>query len=226
MIKAIAFDNDCVISKYDMLEFVSREIGKAREGKFWEDEYHKGLSSAKNEGEREAVAERALKGKYSVVEGMDLKELKSICARIESTNGAKECLDKLHNKGIKIIVISATLLPIARFFAETHGLPVDEFIASECETNGSLGKVHFVLTPVKKGEKLKEFLDKSNISPEECIAVGDSTSELSMFKMVGKEMSIGFNCRDSLRSYVGHIASHFGDEKRDLSSVLKIVDGF
>jgi phosphoserine phosphatase len=224
MIKAAAFDNDCVISKYDMLEFISKSIGKSKEGQFWEEEYHKGLASAKSDKEREAAAERGLKGKYSVVEGLDLDRLKEICARIELTNGTKQCINELHERGIKVAVVSSTLLPIAKFFAEAHGLKINDFISSECDISDRIGKVNFVLTPLKKGEKLREFLDKEGISPKECIAVGDSTSELSMFRLVGKERSIGFNCRDSLKPFVGHIAYRFGDENRNLMGVLEIIN--
>jgi len=47
MIKIAAFDNDCVISKYDMLEFVSKAIGKVKEGQFWKKNIIKVLASAK-----------------------------------------------------------------------------------------------------------------------------------------------------------------------------------
>ena len=39
MVRVVAFDNDCVISKYDMLDVVSHKIGKSEDGKYWEDEY-------------------------------------------------------------------------------------------------------------------------------------------------------------------------------------------
>lgn len=224
MIKVVAFDNDCVISQKDMLEFVSEQIGKTSQGKFWEKEYHKGLAKAKNDKEREKAALKCLKGKYSVIKGLDLKTLKKICQKIEATKGAKQCIDALQKRKIEVVVVSATLLPIAKFFAQTHGLKISKFITSECKTNGKIGKTTFVLTPLKKGKKLSEYLIKNGIRTNECVAVGDSKSECSMFKLAGKKRSIGFNCRKELKPFVGHIASHFGDKKRDLMCVLKIMN--
>jgi len=40
-IKAVVFDIDCTISKTDMLEFVAKNIGKEKEGEYWERIYHK-----------------------------------------------------------------------------------------------------------------------------------------------------------------------------------------
>jgi HAD superfamily phosphoserine phosphatase-like hydrolase len=224
MIKIAAFDNDCVISKYDMIEFISKHIGKSEEGQHWEKEYHKGLSTAKSDEEKEIMAERGLKGKFSVIKGLDLNKLKEICTKIELTAGAKECIDKIHEKGIKIVVVSATLFPIAKFFAEANGLKIDDFITSECDGNDKIEETSFVLTPLKKGERLKEYLNKNGVKTEECIVIGDSTSEASMFRMVGKERSIGFNCRDSLKPFVGYVASDFGDENRNLMSVFEIIN--
>ena len=223
MIKAVAFDNCCVITKYDSLDFVSKEIGKEDEGKYWDARYYEALSSAKNDSERESSTVDCLKGKYSITEGVSVDKLKEICSRIELTEGSKECIESIRRSGLKLVVISATLLPIARFTAESNGLGIDDIIASECKMNGKIGEATYIMTPLEKGRKLKKFLDKNDIKPEECVAVGDSTSELFMFRLVGKERSIGFNCRDSLKAHVGHIASHFGDEKRNLMSVLEII---
>lgn len=225
MIRAVAFDNDCVISQCDMLEFVSKAIGREKEGEYWEHEYHRLLSEAKSEEDRNRAAVGGLQGKYSTVEGASLKEVERTCGRIPLTVGAKECLDSLHESGKTIIVDSATLLPLAQAFAKAHELPVDHFIASTCETpGGKIGKPTFLLTPEKKGEQLHTLLQRIGVKPHECAAVGDSTSEVHMFSLVGRERSIGFNCRESLRPYVGHIASHFGDVDRNLLSVLKIVE--
>jgi len=222
-IKAVIFDIDCTISKTDMLEFIAKNIGKEKEGEYWENLYHNGLKNTKTLEEKEKAAEYALKGKFSTVEGLKISELKRICSQIKAVDGAKEAFDELFSMDLKIIAISATLLPIAKFFTETYNFHIDKFITSECRTNDVVGKVTLVLTPKRKVEKLKKFLDRYNIKPEECVAVGDSVSEVPIFELIGKERSIGFNCRDSLKPFVGHIASEHEDEKRNLLTVMNII---
>ena len=79
------------------------------------------------------------------------------------------------------------------------------------------------MTPKRKLEKVEQLLKRLNISPKECIAIGDSASEVPVLKYIGKERSIGFNCRESLKPYVKYIAYEFGDPKRNLMMVLKII---
>ncbi|MFH0970642.1 MAG: haloacid dehalogenase-like hydrolase [Candidatus Diapherotrites archaeon] len=221
---AVAFDIDCVITKGDMINFISENIGKKEEGNKWEKRYHELMFDAKTDSELEKAAEEGLRSKYHSVLGLDLDRLKELIKTIPLTERTKEALDILHKENAKIILVSATLLPIAKDLAEVNSLPVDHYICSTCNTKqGKIGKTKFILTPKKKGEQLATLLKDLGIPLTNCFAVGDSISEKYMFELVGKGNSIGFNCRAKMRPRVGSIIYEYGDNKRELLSVAKLI---
>lgn len=223
-ILAAAFDNDLVITEKDVLHFISGRIGKKEEGDKWEHLYHQLLFDAKTEEEREKAAEKGLEGKLSPVKGLTLEKLEELAKKVPLTAKAKEALGRLHEKGVKIIIVSAGFLPIVKALAEANNLPIDHFICSECATTGGkIGEMTYALTPKEKGRRLEELLKKLGIPPSSCFAIGDSISEKYMFELVGKQNSIAFNYKKGLERYASHLLYLEGSVERELSSVAKLI---
>ena len=59
------------------------------------------------------------------------------------------------------------------------------------------------VNPLKKDIVMKEVMEKYNVSPEECIAVGDSESDYSMYRAVNN--FIAFNSDSKALSKISKI---------------------
>ncbi|MFQ6074544.1 MAG: HAD family hydrolase [Candidatus Bathyarchaeia archaeon] len=225
-IKLVAFDFDYVLIPGSALNFVSREMGREREGEEANRVFYESMSKAKTLREMGEAVEAGLRRKTEVVRGLSLSELKETCGKIELTRGARETLSELAEGGYKNVILSASLRPIVEAIVEAKELRVEKVVGSECEISGVIGECYFVLTPLRKAEALRRVLDEYAIGPEECVAVGDSLSERGIFELVGRERSIGFNVRPDVEPFVGHTIFRHGDKDRDLRKILDVIYGF
>lgn len=150
---------------------------------------------------------------------LHISVIKEILSKVKIMTGAKEVIKTLKNKGIKTAIISGGIDILANRIAKelkidyilANGLEVDE---NDFLTGGGLIRVSIL----NKGKVLKNLLEKLGISFENCIVVGDSFIDVSMFEMC---QGIAFNSRDeSVKEKACVVVD--GNDLRNILPYLKI----
>jgi len=78
--------------------------------------------------------------------------------------------------------------PIAKYdFEKVYGSQWE--VSDGCFT----GKILNHLGEEEKLNCLKSFCQNNDINPNNCVAIGDSTSDIEIFKFVGKSIAINFS---------------------------------
>ncbi|MFH1751032.1 MAG: hypothetical protein ABH863_05110, partial [Candidatus Micrarchaeota archaeon] len=75
-----------------------------------------------------------------------------------------------------------------------------------------------------KRAALEQSLRENKISPSESLVVGDSISEVPMFKLVGKKNSIAFHYRQDISEYCDHLVFKQNDSDRDLRKIIDVIE--
>jgi phosphoserine phosphatase len=122
-------------------------------------------------------------------------EIESILNKIELHKGAKETISKLRLAGYKTAIISGGISLLADRVMRELGIDHSFSNALLFDENEKLtGEGVQVVTLFNKGIILKQVAAEEGISPNECVAVGDSKYDVYMFKIAG--YSIAFNPKD------------------------------
>ncbi|MEM2448334.1 MAG: HAD family phosphatase [Candidatus Bathyarchaeia archaeon] len=127
----------------------------------------------------------------SLWRGIPLKRIEDLTSEIEYVENSHETVSWFKRMGFKVGVISAGLSVLAERamldfnldFAEANRLTV---------RNGLLtGEVEVTVAHGEKDKVLDNIIRRFGIEREECIAIGDDESNISLFKAVG--LGIAFN---------------------------------
>ncbi|MFH0972361.1 MAG: haloacid dehalogenase-like hydrolase [Candidatus Micrarchaeota archaeon] len=224
-IKLIAFDYDGVIPVEEAPLYLFTKLGKKAQSDELAKEFYSGLAGAKNEWERDAVPSNVWKKSFALYQQFPVRKLKKTVEGLEFIKGAKEIFNYCGRKGIRTAILSATIRPILAWSLSKHNIEPDELIASECTIkNGRLERLTMVNSPLAKRNALKKMLRKYKIRPSECLAVGDSFSEIPMFELVGKDNSVAFNYQQDLQKHCSHLLFKQGDPGRDLRAIIEIIE--
>lgn len=102
----------------------------------------------------------------------------------------RNVIDTLHEHNIKSIVITVGPKQVAKVVYNMWGF--DGYYGSDYEVvNGVFtGKILNYVRAEQKVECLRDFCKNNNIRPEECIAVGDGSTDIPVFKYCGKSIAI------------------------------------
>lgn len=127
----------------------------------------------------------------SLWKGIPFKLIEDLASEIGYVENAYETVNWFRRMGCKVGVISAGLSVLAEKamldlnldFAEANRLIV---------RNGLLtGEVEVTVAHGEKDKVLDKIIHRFGVRREECIAIGDDESNISLFKLVG--LSIAFN---------------------------------
>lgn len=113
---------------------------------------------------------------------MTLKDAEGILESVPLINGIGETVQKLHDGSVICIIVSGGLRSTAAKIAEEFGF--DAYIANDLETkNGILTGEGITNVDLRdKGQYVTEFQKLYGISKSETFAVGNSFSDLPMFR--------------------------------------------
>ena len=166
--------------------------------------------------------EEAMRGEYAFWRYKDAKKeklQKLFQERYHLAKGAKETVDALKKKGIKVVIISdGPCLAVKRVARE---LRIRDFAcnrivfdsagyAVETKPIHPTGDIR-----VSKALSLRDFARRFGFKPEECIAVGNDMEDSRMFREAG--FSIAFNPKEEkIRHLVDKVV-----QSGDLSDILK-----
>lgn len=120
-----------------------------------------------------------------------LKKINQIINQMPYTKGAKQTITTLKQNNIKIYLLSAGLTQVAEKIQEEIG--TNGYTANKLVVKGGYltGEVEVNVTFHNKDKHLPMILQKFNLTPQECAAVGDDPTLIPLFKKVA--LAIAFN---------------------------------
>jgi phosphoserine phosphatase len=122
--------------------------------------------------------------------GIETCEMDHIIDRLPLRDGIDDLFSFLHNRSLKVGLISTGLTVLTDRLARRYG--VDYAVANHLTTeNGRLtGDVEIRVGHDGKGAALEEFAKDLGVNPSNVIAVGDGESDIPMFRAAGA--AVGF----------------------------------
>jgi phosphoserine phosphatase len=128
----------------------------------------------------------------------------------------KSVVEALHEKNIKCIVITVGPKQVAKVVCDIWGF--DDYYGSDYEVLGGVftGKILNYIGAEQKIECLQDFCKDNNISPHECIAVGDGSTDIPIFEYCGK--SIAINSSPKVRK-----SAMYSVDTDDLTDIIKYI---
>ncbi|MFH1732797.1 MAG: HAD family phosphatase [Planctomycetota bacterium] len=208
-IKLAAFDMEgCLTDDPTVWEIMHRKLGtwESHGQPYW-DRYRAG------EFEYDTFARMDV----AVWRGAPADLLRAAAHEIPLMPGCAELMNALSEAGVDVAVISNGLHCVAGRFRDEFG--VEHIHANRVETrDGRLtGEIDIRVPYEHKGRVLRELAGRLGVSRDEIAAVGDSASDIEMFRQA--VVSIAF--RPSHPS-VSAAATHTVDDK-DLGSIIDVL---
>ena len=149
--------------------------------------------------------------------GVPLATLEEIVRQVKYVEGAQETLKHLKVRKYRIFLISSGLLILVkRIITE---LRANYGVANELEVHqGKLtGKVKIRVPWNGKGAVLEKLAQTFDIDIDQAVVVGDSVTDISMFRLCGTSIAFNPSSEDVVRA-----ATHVVREN-DLRKILAIV---
>jgi phosphoserine phosphatase len=161
----------------------------------------------------------SLRKRSMLLKGLSEEQALKLVEHIPIMKGAREVISELAQMGYKTALVTGGFMIVAEKIAEKLG--IDYVIANELIFKDGIatGEIRGpILEQNSKGEVIEELLRRENLSYKDCIAVGDGSNDLSMFKKVG--LKIAFNARPILKSAADVII-----DQKDLTPLVAIIQG-
>jgi len=150
--------------------------------------------------------------------GLPLERAEQIIKIMPYTDGAKETISVLRNKGFKVFLLSAGLSLVSERINREIG--IDGYLANELIVKDGFltGEVNVNVSFYEKDEALMRVLPKWSLGMKNCVAVGDDPTLVPLFEKVG--LSIAFNPVDDRIEKAAHLVVKNDDLRRILPHVL------
>ncbi|MEM1665819.1 MAG: HAD family phosphatase [Nitrososphaerota archaeon] len=183
--KLVVFDCDGVLVDGYVSIFVAKHLG------FGDKliSLYKDLLSSRISFEQ--AMEKALRLFIGIKEG----EVKDLLMRVPLMRGAEETIRIMKNKGIVVGIISTGA---SQYFLDILGemFKLDFFVGTRVriEDGVFVDIEHPIVNFENKGKILSEIASRYGIPLSECVAVGDDTSNIPLFKLVGMSIMFDSGC--------------------------------
>ncbi len=159
--------------------------------------------------------EEFIKNGAELWQGLKEKDLVKIHSQIRLNPNAEEVLKQLKDRKIKLIIITNLPSKLAELYLN---LGFSYLFGTECEIKDGIFTGRVLKMNPNKGTVIKNLCDKLGVSHGECIAVGDSRSDIEMFKVVGYDNSFAYNANEEVKKYAKH---HIKDFKEIIEIIKK-----
>ena len=205
--KLAVFDFDSTLIKQEVIDEIAELAGKKKEV---------------SEMTRRAMEDgwdfrEALEKRVSHFRGLKVSEVKKVSDTIEFREGFEELVNWLKENGFVLAIISGSFgIVIEELKKKEPKLKKFDYVfVNELEESDGIltGKAKMAVGS-NKGEILKGIQEKEGIRKKDTVAVGDGTSDISMFRNAG--ISIAFMAGEKTR-----MAAKFYAE--NLKQVLSII---
>jgi len=138
--------------------------------------------------------EESLRQRVALLKGLPESAIDEVQKEISLTDGARELVTTLHDRGHSVSLVSGGFLDIIEPMIKT--MSIKYYKANKLEivagviTGGLMGPI---IDRAAKGQALKEFASASGVSMENTVAIGDGANDLDMMAAAG--LSIAFNAK-------------------------------
>lgn len=128
----------------------------------------------------------------------------------------KSVVEALHKQNIKCIVITVGPKQVAKVVCDIWGF--DDYYGSDYEVIDGIftGKILNYIGAEQKIECLQDFCKNNSIRPDECIAVGDGSTDIPIFEYC--EKSIAINSSPKVQK-----SAMYAVDTDDLTDILKYI---
>ena len=135
---------------------------------------------------------------------------------VKPLKNIRKVVEELHEKNIKSIVITVGPQQVARVACDIWGF--DDYYGSNYEVVSGVftGRILDYVGADQKIMCLHDFCEGNNINPEECVAVGDGSTDIPIFEYCGK--SIAINSSPSVQE-----RATYAIDTDDLADILKYI---
>lgn len=146
----------------------------------------------------------------------ECKIAKSFLKIAKPLKSIKSVIEALHEQNIKCIVITVGPKQVAKVVSDIWGF--DYYYGSDYEVAEGIftGKILNYISAEQKISCLQNFCKNNNVKPEECIAVGDGSTDIPMFDYCGN--SIAINSSSKVRK-----SAKYSVDTDDLVDILKYI---
>ena len=159
----------------------------------------------------------SLTSRVKLLEGLKEEQMLTICRNLPWMEGAKECIDGLRSRGIKVIVFSGGFKPATSYGKEVLGFDADfsnTLHVKEGKLTGRVGGE--MMYDNSKGQMLQTIQALLGIAPDETMAVGDGANDRSMFAHAG--LRVAFCAKPILKA-----AANVCVDEKDLRKILNCL---
>jgi phosphoserine phosphatase len=138
--------------------------------------------------------EQSLRARVALLKGLPESVIGEVQREISLTDGARELVTTLHDRGHSVSLVSGGFLDIIEPMIKA--LSIKYYKANKLEivagvlTGGLIGPI---IDRAAKAEALKEFASASSVALENTVAIGDGANDLDMMAVAG--LSIAFNAK-------------------------------
>lgn len=156
--------------------------------------------------------------KATLMKGVVVSKVENeIINTLEIIENLEFVVNFLQNIGIKVVLVTAGPIQVANLIGKKYGF--DKIYGSRYEEEGGMmtGNIISHLGSSGKAECVKEFCQINKTKYENCIAIGDSSSDIGMFAIVGKSVAINYS-----KSLIGKANIYL--KTKDLKEVLKYLN--
>jgi phosphoserine phosphatase len=138
--------------------------------------------------------EQSLRARVALLKGLPESVIGEVQREISLTDGARELVTTLHDRGHSVSLVSGGFLDIIEPMIKA--MSINYYKANKLEivagvlTGGLIGPI---IDRAAKAEALKEFASASGVAIENTVAIGDGANDLDMMAAAG--LSIAFNAK-------------------------------
>ena len=202
--KIVCFDLDGTLLPDNSVSlWLAERMGHAQEMKQLEDRFRSGEISNVDIADASAGWFR----------GSRTRDIWAFLAQARWIRGIQPTLDTLKARGLSVVLGTITWRIAGDFLRDRHGF--DEVSGTEMEVRDEVltGHITRYFDEYDKRRFVEEACSARGFSLEECVAVGDSRSDIPLFRVVGR--AIAFNGTEAARA-----AAHVSVDGPDITAVL------
>ncbi len=156
----------------------------------------------------------------AVKRDVSLKDLEELFSTVPMMPGCRETIAALKRQGMRTAIVSGGIDILAERIASATGIDTAVANGLEADSNGLLTGEGILRVDIKdKSKCASQIMREAGVGKDECIAVGDGPSDLSLFRSAGR--CIAFNPWNSSIE----AEADFVVRTKDLREILKFTGG-